>query len=274
MNTFNYNPKRVGIAAVSALLLWLMLATICARGFKVQYLFHHFGMAWLVIFALVWLVLPSFSPKLGISSTLPGARRRVKGNGLITITAEDPGAWDVVNVTPPRVFFGMVFRGWVMAALAASIPGLCFGHVAAGWITFAVLGVFFSFLLPGLTNTQRKIEHRNFAVGPAGVRLPSGAVVPRSAIFGTIIRNTGGAQLSGGTMVMGSGAAGAIAMGMAGTFNGIAVINAGTARKVAAISYTVELEHSGISTILAAGLTDTLATQLQKDVMRRIEEYL
>lgn len=52
-------------------------------------------------------------------------------------------------------------------------------------------------------------------------------------------------------MVEGSGAAGLVAVGMQSSYAAIQATNMATARKIAMMSYSVELEHDGISTVQA-----------------------
>lgn len=227
------------------------------------------GVGYVVSFALAWALAPIFAPFFS-NGLVAGAKKRVKGSDPLTIVKEKE--WTVINATPPHNQIGMTIRAWVMAAIIGWMVGGLAGLVTFGWVLFFIIGVLFTFLFRALTLKARQIQDYSFAVGPEGIRIPCGKVIPRMCCGSITTRNVATGQIYASGMVFGSGVGGMIAGGMQSTFNGMAVVNAMSARKLATMSYSVELDHDGISTVLAGGLTDTLSRQTADAVMQALKE--
>ena len=268
MNRIDPKVRLAVIAACAGALVWLFIDVAVTAIFGNRFLFHHGLVAWIICAASMWVVLPRHAPKLVHFLSTPRDERRPP------LTVTEDGGWTTIRAEPPPVHFGIYVRAWIMAAIIAAVVGWDFGHTAAGWVCFFLFGLFFSALFRGLTIRHRKVQDNWFSVSVEGVRLSNGKSIPLARIYAIVIRNASSGQVvQGGSMVAGSGAAGVLAVGMQSSYAAIQATNVATARKVASMSFTVELEHDGLSTVLAGGLTDALAHAVQAEICKRLPGF-
>jgi len=120
---------------------------------------------------------------------------------------------------------------------------------------------------------KQRGSDNEFVVGDAGIELQGLGLIPRDRIHRLILRNSvsnaeipyAPGMIVGGSGMMGMGMAVGSAVGHAMTSAMVAAANA-QRQKRSAVAYRVDVEHGGVSTTLAGGLTESTAFGLMTDV--------
>lgn len=179
-------------------------------------------------------------------------------------TAKEPlaiyqdGEWTVLHARPSGVGGGITFMSWFLGGvLAFPVFAICVRGgmpVIIGFVVFALIAFVISKGYLGMLQRGRKVQSQPFAIGPQGVRLPDGTVIPESRIAAWNIRHTSAGR---SVVVQNTGA------GRAGD-----ALRRGLVDK----NYVVEIEHGGLSSPLAGGLTVALASETRWQATNRLHE--
>jgi hypothetical protein len=191
-------------------------------------------------------------------------RSRALRRSPYPLNVRDEGGWAVVEVEvaplPGRVAFNAVAAGFV-ASWPVTLAG--FGGFEHGggillvWLGIGIgLGVPFLFLSSWRYNRRRMVQKQPFAVRTGEIRLPNGQVISANRFYSIRQRNTQDGRM---VTVNGPNAVGHASAQWAAV----------TARRLVDVSYLVELEHDGVATPLAGGLTASLAQAVCSEVAER-----
>lgn len=176
---------------------------------------------------------------------------------------------------------GMVGSCTVVSALFALNPR---GNPSGFTFWWIVLGAAIAFYV--LKSEPRKIKSKrspggSFFTGPTGIRLSDGTEIPNARIHRLVLRNPylgdqiivahgfgvgGTAGAPGAAGAVGSATAAAGVALMAGAFAAGQALR----RKQASVSYKLDVEHGGVATTLAGGMSETTANGLMQDVAKSL----
>jgi hypothetical protein len=179
-------------------------------------------------------------------------------------TAEENG-WFTVTIRPARLPFRVTLSSWLLAI----IPGILVGiyttiqaprsgglFLVTGILAWGVSGWIVNRLYDTYHNARRRVQARPFQVSNMGIRTPAGDLIPIGQVYAVKLGNAQSGR--------------SIAFVGAGIAAGVALMGAATLDRLAQVSYTVEVEHSGQETVLAGGLTETQARAACAEVNRRL----
>ncbi|WP_369926582.1 hypothetical protein [Xanthomonas sp. NCPPB 2632] len=194
------------------------------------------------------------------------AARHAENHPPLSVTEEN--GWTTIVTTPAPLPGRVSVISWMMA-LAAGVAGALLGAKVdpnsplpaifglASWIGS---GLLISKLFRAGHDANRQVQRRPFQVSAQGIRLPNGTLVAPGQIYAIRRGNTH----SGATVVVGG----------VGVAAGVSQMAAVTAQLLTQVSYTVEVEHGGRTTVLAGGLTETQAHAVVAEIARRLPGLL
>ncbi|MDR6640890.1 hypothetical protein J2X57_000084 [Luteibacter sp. 1214] len=149
--------------------------------------------------------------------------------------------------------------GWAGAALGAKVDAHSPLPVILGLIALVGCGVLITKLFKAGHDATRQVQRRPFQVSTQGIRLPSGTLLAPGEIYAIRRGNSQSRQ--------------SVIVGGVGVVAGVSQVAATTAHLLTQVSYTVEVEHAGRSTVLAGGLTETQANAVAMEVTRRLPGF-
>jgi len=194
------------------------------------------------------------------------ARNNAERHGPPLRVTEDHG-WTTIATTPgplpARVtvvsWSLALFAGWVGGALGLKVGGDSPLFVITGVAAWIGAGLLFTKLFKAGHDVNRKVQSKPFQVSAQGLRLPNGTLVAPGQIYAIRCGNT----QSGRTIVLGG--VGAVA--------GVSQMAAVTADLLTRVSHTVEVEHGGMSSVLAGGLTAAQAHAVAAEITKRLPGF-
>jgi hypothetical protein len=172
---------------------------------------------------------------------------------------------------------GAAFLGSPLGRIPAIGPYLLIGiiYAAAGFGFYKgfVLGKKWLFKMDG----KERGTGGEFFISESGVEVVSGNSIPRDRIHRVTLRNKiskaeipyAPGMVIGGSGMLGAGMAAGSVVGNAMSAALVTAVNAQNQKK-AAVSYCVNIEHAGVVTELAGGMTETTAYGLMTDVGRAL----
>jgi hypothetical protein len=193
------------------------------------------------------------------------AARRAEAQPPLTVTEEH--GWTTIMTQPAPLPGRISVISW-MIALAAGLAGALLGAkvdpnsplpIIFGLAAWIGSGLLISKLFRAGHDANRLVQRKPFQVSSQGIRLPNGTLLIPGQIYGIRRGNTH----SGATVVLGG----------VGVAAGVSQMAAVTAQLLTRVSYTVEIEHGGRTTVLAGGLTETQAHAVATEITRRLPGF-
>lgn len=175
------------------------------------------------------------------------------------------------------------FGGWVAAGIVAVLfqflAGIAILHYVYMALIFASFGYaaykLFIISKNWMMNAEMKKRGKSgsFEINSSSIKMEDGTIVQRERIHRIILRNSISAAeipyasgvVIGGTGMVGAGMAVGGAIGNAMAAAAVASANA-QRRRQAEIGYRLDVEHNGVATTLAGGMSETTAFGLMTDV--------
>ncbi|WP_036112703.1 MULTISPECIES: hypothetical protein [Luteibacter] len=179
---------------------------------------------------------------------------------------EDHG-WTTVATTPAPLpgrvsvvsWCLAIPAGWAGAALGAKVDAHSPLPVILGLAALVGCGVLITKLFKAGHDATRQVQRKPFQVSAQGIRLPNGTLVAPGQVYAIRRGNTQSRQ--------------SVIVGGVGVVAGVSQAAAMTAHLLTQVSYTVEVEHEGRSTILAGGLTEPQANAVSSEITRRLPGF-
>lgn len=193
------------------------------------------------------------------------AARRAEAQPPLSVTEEH--GWATIMTHPAPLPGRVSVISWTIA-LAAGVAGALFGAkvdpnsplpVIFALVAWIGIGMLISRLFRAGHDANRQVQCRPFQVSAQGIRLPNGTLIATCQIYAIRRGNTH----SGGTVVVGG----------VGVAAGVSQMAAVTSQLLTRVSYTVEVEHGGRSTVLAGGLTETQAHAVAAEITKRLPGF-
>lgn len=187
------------------------------------------------------------------------AAQHAENHPPLTVIEE---GWTTIMTTPAPLPGRVSVISW-MIALAAGVAGALLGAkvdpnsplpVIFGLAAWIGTGLLISKLFRAGHDANRLVQRKPFQVSAQGIRLPNDTLLAPGQIYGIRRGNT----QSGATVVIGG----------VGVAAGVSQMVAVTSQLPTRVSYTVEVEHGGRSTVLAGSLTETQAHAVATETKR------
>lgn len=242
------------IRIVIAIVCGYIAATVLRSVIPIRILFY----PELVLVAWgTWAWIPKFIPALQATAHASGK----------PIDIVEEGDWTVVNVTPAplgmaRYVILGVFFGIGIGFLAGMATNSALIAIPAGVIGAAL----YVLLGKSFMNSKRGVQNNPFAVRKDAIRLPAGSIVHKAEMYRILVTNA-----TDGTYVNNPFNTGTT-MGttMVAAHSAMAASNLKAFGKVA---FIVNLEHNGIRSPLAGGLTEPQAHAVFEEIRRRVDAF-
>jgi hypothetical protein len=192
-------------------------------------------------------------------------RKAVRAGPPLQVTEEN--GWTTIATLPAPLPARVTVVSWALGLFAAWVGGALGLKIGGDSPLWMVLGlacwigasVLFTALFKAGHDANRKVQRAPFQVSAQGVRLPGGTLITPGQIYAIKRGNT----QSGRVVIIGG----------TGVAAGVSQAAATTADLLGKVSYTVEVEHGGTSTVLAGGLTETQAHAVAAEIARRLPGF-
>jgi hypothetical protein len=231
---------------------------------------RHYTLVWLALSALLYFKAPWH--KFAVADDARSASSdQVRAKGPLSIHEAD--GWTVIHAQSTRAGSRfMTFFAWLFAAMFAVPIYFIYNIFYAGGtfdshdpmpgiVAFVAFGFLFSTGFGDKLKKGKGIQAGSFAVSAQkGIRLPSGQTIPLAQVYAINVRNTSKHRIVPVNVLSSTAVAGNI-------------IGYGISSKIKDHSYAVEVEHSGVATIVAGGLTESLAHAVQTEITRRLPGF-
>lgn len=266
----NSKPFRVVAALVVGWLLSQVLGVV-AFHLGLWFMARHYTLVWVALSALFYFKAPWH--KFAVADDARSVSSdQVRTKGPLSIHEASDG-WTVIHAQPTRAGSRfMAFFAWLFAAMFAVPIYFIYNIFYAGGtfdshdpmpgiVAFVVFGFLFSTGFGSKLKKGKGVQLGSFAVSAQkGIRLPSGQTIALAQVYAINVRNTSKHRVVPVNVLSPIGVAGNI-------------FGQGISEKIREQSYAVEVEHSGVATIVAGGLTEALAHAVQTEITRRLPGF-